>query len=139
MPRERIPMQGARMSRALNEIMQDTPTKTEVENLLYDYEYLDEVPQPYRSMLENADEWLRGGADEYPMSPMPSFKQTPEELGALYASAAEAKGVSNTALAIKAKVRPQLVKDFYTGANMPTTARVKIITALRTFGIDFGV
>ena len=78
MPAERLSMIGARMSHALNIAIRMAPTAAEVMNLMYEYEYLDQVPQPYRSMLEAADKWHRGEitGEDLAQTAMPSFKRT---------------------------------------------------------------
>ena len=83
MPTERLSMTGARMSRALDIAAKMAPTKDEVINLMYEYEYLDQVPQPYKEMLIKADRFLRGEDEEIAITPMPSFKRSAQETAAV--------------------------------------------------------
>lgn len=130
---------GARMSRALNEAAKMAPTKDEVIKLMYEYEYLDQVPQPYREMLINADRWLRGEDEELVATPMPSFAQTRDDRAELYRLGAEAKGLTLTAVAVKARVATAKVRAFYAGDPMPTVVRQKIEKALDELGVVIGV
>jgi hypothetical protein len=139
MPKERLSMMGARMSRALDEAAKMAPTKDEVINLMYEYEYLDQVPEPYRQMLTNADRFLRGIDDELAVTPMPSFVRTQEETAELYRLGAEAKGLNVTAVAVKARVSTAKVRAFYAAEPMPTVVRQKIEKALSELGVVVGV
>ncbi len=133
-------MDGAAVSRAASYVSREINDRAAME-ACFGYEYLEQVPQPYRDMFLSVIEWqLRGGKeDDYPASPMPSFQQSGSELAALYQSSADAKGISVRQVAIKAKVRPALVVDFYAGRTIPIPALAKIKRALADFGIVFGV
>ena len=141
MPAERLSMIGARMSHALNIAIKMAPTEAEVMNLMYEYEYLDQVPQPYRSMLETADKWYRGEitGEELAQTAMPSFKRTAQELGELYRLGAEAKGLNLTAVAFKARVSTARVRAFYAGEFLPTVVQLKIKKALDALNVVVGV
>lgn len=141
MPTERLAMIGARMSRAMNEAAKMAPAKDEVINLMFEYEYLDQVPQPYRGMLETADRWVRGEItdNELAQTAMPSFKRTAQELGELYRLGAEAKGLSLTAVAFKARVSTARVRAFYAGEPLATVIQLKIKKALDALNVVVGV
>lgn len=133
-------MDGAHVSRAASYVSKEIKDKAAME-ACFGYEYLEQVPQPYREMFLQVIEWqLRGGEeDEMPSSPMPSFKHSGAELAALYKSSAEAKGITVRALAIKGRVSQAYVNDFYDGRAIPLAALKKIKQALKEFGIAFGV
>jgi hypothetical protein len=139
MPTERLSMIGARMSRALDIAAKMAPTKDEVINLMYEYEFLDQVPQPYREMLINADRYLRGEDDEIATTPMPSFKRSAIEIADLYRLGAEAKGLNVTTVAVKARVSTAKVRAFYAAEPMPTVVRQKIEKALSELGVVVSV
>jgi ribosome-binding protein aMBF1 (putative translation factor) len=136
----RLRMDGARVSRAATWVFHQVTDREAVWSCLKDYEYLDQVPQPYRSLFEQEIERARSGqVESSTFNPMPSYTQTEGELAALYESAAEAKGITQRALAIKARVSPTLVDKFYRGEAIPIPALTKIKRAFKEFGIVFGV
>lgn len=133
-------MDGAAVSRAASYVSKQLNNRAEME-ACFKYEYLEQVPQPYRDMFLSIIEWqLRGGKEgDYIESPLPSFRQSGTEIAALYKSAADAKGISIRAVAVKAKVSPAKVIDFYAGRVIPIPALAKIKRAFKEFGIVFGV
>jgi hypothetical protein len=133
--------QDVQASRAASTVLplfyNDERAQADFCNYLATVEYVDELPQPYRSLMEREIEFNMTGIMP-PAVPVTSFAPSRHEVGKLYKDEAAAKGITPPQVARAAQVPLAMVTRFFNASQMTAAVANRIEDALKKLGVRIG-
>jgi len=124
-------------STVLPVFMDDPKSGQDFLEFLDTVDYVDELPQPYRSLMEREIEFNMTGVMP-PAVPVTTFAPSRHQVGKLYKDEAAAKGITPPQVARAAQVPLAMVTRFFNASQMTAAVTNRIEDALKKLGVRIG-